>query len=140
MKQRMIFSVALGLVLIMGVALGNPVAQSVSKSRERPLLAGATVEDSRGDYLGEIVELLTGPEGRVAFAVLRYWISDDTQARIAVPVEALSCEGQACLLQASKDMLESAPPLVSKEDLNDPKMAENIYRYFGVQPYWTGEE
>ncbi len=137
MKSRLIFSVALSLVLIMGVGLGKPVAQSISKSRERPLLAGATVEDSRRDYLGEIVEVLTGPEGHVAFAVLRYWISDDTQARVAVPVEALSCEGQACVLQASREMLESAPPLISKDDLNDPKMAENIYRYFGVQPYWT---
>ena len=140
MKSRMLFAVALSLVFIMGFTLGKPVAQSMSKSRERPLLVGARVEDSQRDYLGEIVEVVDGPEGRVAFAVLRYWISDDTQARVAVPLGAFSCEGQACVLQSNRDILESAPPLISKDDLNDPKKAENIYRYFGVQPYWSDEE
>lgn len=80
---------------------------------------------------------MTGPEGRVAFAVLTYWISDDTQKRVAVPFSVLSCEEQNCVLNASKDTLDSAPSFVSEDDLVESKLAEDIYRYFGVQLYWS---
>jgi hypothetical protein len=35
--------------------------------------------------------------------------------------------------------LYSAPAFVSEDDLAEPKLAGEIYRYFGVQPYWTEE-
>jgi hypothetical protein len=48
---------------------------------------------------------------------------------------------QNCILNASKDRLDSAPSFVWKEDLDPEKtLAEDIYRYFGLQPYWTEEE
>ena len=97
------------------------------------------VKDPQGRDLGTITDIVTGPEGRAAFAVLSYWISDDTQMRVAVPFGALCCEEQNCVLSESKDALESAPTFVSEDDLAEPKMAEDIYRYFGVQPYWTEE-
>jgi hypothetical protein len=37
--------------------------------------------------------------------------------------------------------LDSAPSFVWKEDLApEKKLAEDVYRYFGLQPYWTEEE
>ncbi len=140
MKNRMIFAVALSFVLIMGFALGKPMAQSISKKGEMSALIGVTVEDSQGSYLGEIIDVAPGPKGRAAFAVLRYWISDDTQSRVAVPLNIFSCEARNCIVQASRETLESAPPLFSEDGLAQPGTAENIFRYFGVQPYWTEEE
>ncbi len=140
MKNRMIFVVTLSLVLIMGFALGKPIAQSISKKGAMSALIGVTVKDSQQHYLGDITDVVAGPEGRVAFAVLRFWISDDTQERVAAPVDILSCEGRTCVVQASRETLQFSPPLISKDDLAQPEVAENIYRYFGVQPYWTEEE
>jgi sporulation protein YlmC with PRC-barrel domain len=113
--------------------------EMMSKSGETSELLGAKVKNPQGEDLGTITEIVTGPEGRAAFAVLTYWISDDTQKRITVPFNALSCEEQNCVLNASKDTLDSAPTFVSEDDLAERKLAEDIYRYFGILPYWTEE-
>jgi sporulation protein YlmC with PRC-barrel domain len=134
---------ALGLALIFGFGVAKSMAHEMSKSAERAevsKLLGTAVKNSQGEDLGTIADFVTGPEGGVAFAVISYWISDDTKKHIAVPFGALSCEGQNCVLDASKDTLDSAPTFVSEDDLAERKLAEDIYRYFGLQPYWTEEE
>jgi len=139
--------IILAIVLVLALSIGYAVAKSMahemmSKSGERAevsKLLGTLIKNPQGEDLGTITDVVTGPEGRVAFAVLSYWISDDTQERIAVPIGALSCEEQNCVLNASKDTLDSAPTFVSEDDLVERKLAEDIYRYFGLQPYWTEE-
>jgi hypothetical protein len=124
--------------LIFGYVVTNSMAHDMTlKSGETFKFPGATVKNPQGEDLGIIAEVVEGPEGRAAFAVLTYWVSDDTQQRVAVPLDALSCKEQSCVLNASKDSLDSAPIFVSEGDLAEPKTAEDIYRYFGVQPYWT---
>jgi hypothetical protein len=59
--------------------------------------------------------------------------------RVAVPFSALSCEGQKCILNASRETFDSAPTFVLEGDLAEQKLAEDIYRYFGLQPYWIEE-
>jgi len=138
--RKVMIAMALVLALIFGYAVANSMAhEMMSKSGEPSEILGATVKNPQGEDLGTITDVVTGPEGRVAFAVLSYWISDDTQERVAVPLGALSCEEQSCVLKASKDTLESAPTFVSDDDLAERKLAEGIYRYFGVPPYWTEE-
>jgi len=139
--------IMLAIVLILAVVFGYAAAKSkademtsgIGETPEVSKLVGTTVKDPQGEDRGTITDVVTGPEGRVAFAVLTYWISDDTQKRVAVPLGALSCEKQNCVLNASRETLDSAPTFVSEDDLAEQKLAENIYRYFGVQPYWTEE-
>jgi len=139
--------IMLAIVLILAVVFGYAAAKSkademtpgIGETSEVSKLVGTTVKDPQGEDLGTITDVVTGPEGRVAFAVLTYWISDDTQKRVAVALGALSCEKQNCVLNASRETLDSAPTFVSEDDLAEQKLAENIYRYFGVQPYWTEE-
>ena len=52
----------------------------------------------------------------------------------------LSCKPQDYILDTSKKALDSAPVFVLEEDLAETKLAEEIYRHFGVQPYWAVEE
>ncbi len=138
--KRVTLAVMLFLALTLGYGVTTPIAhETMSKSgevSEVSKLIGTTVKDSRGEDLGTIADIVTGPGGRMAFALLNYWVSDDTQERVAVPLGALSCEEQSCVLNASKDRLDSAPTF-SEDDLADPKMAGDIYRYFGISPYWT---
>ena len=141
--KRVIFAVALVLALIFGFTVAKSIAGGMmSKSGEAcevSKLIGATIKDPQGEDLGVITDVLAGPERRVAFAVVSYWISDDTQKRVAVPIGALSCEEQNCILNGSKDTLDSAPTFFPEDDLVEPKMAGDIYRYFAIPPYWTEE-
>jgi hypothetical protein len=142
--RKMMLATVLVLAVIFGYAATRSIAHEMmsrsEKTSETTKLLGASVKNPGGEDLGTIADVVTGPEGRVAFAVLSYWISDDTQKRIAVPFGALSCEEQNCVLNVSREALDSAPTYVSEDDLVEPKLAEDIYRYFGIQPYWTGEE
>ncbi len=135
------FGVALVLAFVFLQGVYNSIAQEVIPRTEGMFqvsnLSGANVKNPKGEYLGTIMDVVTGPEGRASFAILAYWISDDTQQRVAVPFGALSCEERNCVLNASKDTLEAAPVYVSEDYLNEPKLAGEIYRYFGLQPYWT---
>lgn len=141
--RRIMLVMVLSLALIFGHAAVKSLAQEMTSQSGRisevGKLLGTTVKDSQGEHLGIITDVAPGPEGRAAFAVLSYWISDDTLMRVAVPFGALSCQEQNCVLNASRDALGAAPTFVSEDNLAERKRAEDIYRYFGAQPYWTEE-
>ncbi len=101
---------------------------------------GKTVKNFQGDDLGTISEFVKGPEGHIAFAMLSYRVTDRTRKMIAVPVSALSCGNESCVLNASRETVGTTPPFVSKKDLAQTRRAANIYFYFGAQPYWTEEK
>ena len=131
------------LALIFGYTVSYAMVQEMieksGETSEVSELLGKGVKNPKGEDLGTITDVVTGPEGRIAFAVLSYWVSSDTQMRVAVPFDALSCEGQNCVLNTSKETLGFAPTFVLEDELAEQKLAEDIYRYFGVQPYWTEE-
>ncbi len=103
-------------------------------------LIGKTVKNYQGDILGTIREFAKGPEGEIAFAMLDYWASDTTRKIVAIPIGALSCGEQACMLNASRETVGTTPIYFSKDDLKDTRTASDIYLYFGLQPFWTEEE
>ena len=102
-------------------------------------LVGKTVKNFQGDDLGTISEFVEGPEGRIAFAMLNYRATDNARKIIAVPIGALFCSEQNCVINASRETVRATPTFVSKDDLARTRMAVDIYLNFGVQPYW-GEE
>jgi len=142
--KKISIAAASALVCVLVFTLTKAVALEMTarsgETSEVSDLLGKSVKNFQGEDLGRLTDVVTGPEGSVGFAVLRYWISDDTQKQVAVPFGRLSCKGQECVLDTSKKMLDSAPFFVLEEDLAEPKLAEEIYRHFGVQPYWKGEE
>ncbi len=138
--RKIMLAIVLILALIFGFAVARSMAnEMMEKSVGTSGLLGAGVKNLKGEDLGTITDVVRGPEGRIAFAVLTYWISDDTQRRVAVPSSALSCEEQNCVLNATRDKLASEPAYGSEDELAEPKVAEDIYKYFGLQPYWTEE-
>jgi hypothetical protein len=138
--RKIMIATALVLALLFGFAVARSMAnETMEKSGETSGPIGATVKNLKGEDLGTITDVVTGPQGRLGFAILTYWVSDDTQRRVAVPFGALSCQEQKCVLNASRDKLASEPAYGSEDELNEPKVAGDIYRYFGIQPYWTEE-
>jgi hypothetical protein len=100
------------------------------------------VKNPQGENLGIINSFVKDSEGRVAFAILLY---DDyplsifsIPREVAVPFGALTFRNKVWILNASEKKLNSAPTFTSKKDLAaEGKKADNIYRYFGIQPFWT---
>ena len=102
-------------------------------------LIGARVETPEGEDVAWINDLVVDSEnGHVVFFVL----SDVGRAEnrmVAVPFGALSeTHAKVFVLNTSKDKLLAASGF-KWEDAPNRTYAENIYRYYGLQPYWETE-
>jgi hypothetical protein len=137
----------IAIMLVFALSVGYATTRTIGDERtsrsgeisEPRKLAGKTVKNPQGENLGVITDIVAGPQGRTAFVVLSYWISDDTQKRVAIPFGVLSCDEENCVLHADKSALNIVPPFILEDDLAEPKLAEKIYGYFGLQPYWAEE-
>ena len=48
--------------------------------------------------------------------------------------------GDAFVLNTTEDRLAAAPSFNGSADMGNREYAASVYRFFGVQPYWTEEE
>jgi len=106
-------------------------------------ILGVHVENPQGEVLGRISDLIVDSQGRVDLVVLSHGgFLRIGEKDTAVPFNALRYDqtGKRLTLDISKEQLAAAPTF-KMTDLSDQKRAEEIYRYFGQQPYWSeGEE
>ncbi len=123
----------------------TPIATGWATGWDRPHefseISLTFVKNPQGQYLGRITDLVFDPEGQITFAILsRPGIIGIPGNPIAVPFNTLSYDNKdrVCVLDLSWERLQSAP-VFSKRDLSNRKWAEDTYRYFGQQPYWTEE-
>ncbi len=128
-------------LMVAGAHASDPVSQGWSRSHEFTELIGRPVRNSQGEYLGRVKNFVFDPNGRVTFAIIShetFWRF--TEKSIAVPFEALSINpiGRGLTLNISKEKFESAPKFTA-EDLVNRQRAGEIYKYYGLQPYWTEE-
>ncbi len=119
---------------------------SMTKGWNRPYAAseivGTEVKNDQGELLGKVKDLVFDGEGRISFAVLGYGgFLGISQNLVAVPITSLSYvqEPRYFAMNTTKESIHSAP-LFSKQALNNPNWANDYYRYFGQQPYWTQEK
>lgn len=132
------------LSLILATAGANAAEQMASGLRRAfgvNEISGVSVKNLRGEELGRITDLVVDSEGKVALIVLSHGgFLRFNEKRTAIPFSALRYDQTAnrLLLDISKEKLALAPAF-KMSDLLDPKRAENFYRYFGQQPYWSEE-
>jgi len=109
-------------------------------------LVGSDVKNLQGETLGEISDLVVDQGGHVAFAIVShgglggFWIKGEYTVppkKIAVPFQAFKFDpqGRHATLDITKERLASAPSF-DKGILNNRDSAAEVYRYFGLQPYW----
>ena len=114
----------------------TPILESLFMGKTAPVLMGATVEPKDGKGTARIDDLvIDSKDGRVAFLVL-----DRVPGRaeeVAVPFGELTLNGNAFVLNTTEKELASAPSFNELADMNNLGYAENVYKYFGQQPYWT---
>ena len=136
--------IALAAVFALGIfAAGAYASEEMAKGMDRPYgmseLLGSSVKNLQGDYLGRITDLVVDSHGRVTFAVLTHGgFLGMGGTTVAIPFEALAFNpmGMHFALDITQERLNSAPAF-TKRDLANEKWAEDVYRHFGRQPYWT---
>jgi sporulation protein YlmC with PRC-barrel domain len=105
-------------------------------------LIGKDVKDIKGEDLGKVKELIHDQDGKISLAIVsRGDITAEGAKDVAVPFSALSFnEGEEHFtLNTSKEQFANAPAFAGEENLKDFQFAEQVYRHFGEQPYWTEE-
>ena len=109
-------------------------------------ITGDRVRNHEGEKLGHLEEIvLDVTNGRVAYAVLAsggfLGLGDKF---FAVPWDLLTIdtENEEVVIDVSKESLENAPGFDKDNwpDVNDPSFVDDVYRYYGRDPYWTEEE
>ncbi len=102
-------------------------------------LMGAEVQTPKGMGVAQIHDfVIDSSNGRIALLVLSD-VKDRPHTQVAVPFTALSNRNQNFfVINATEAKLVSAPSF-NKEDMHNLRFAENVYKYFGQQPYWTEE-
>ncbi|HSB05350.1 MAG TPA: PRC-barrel domain-containing protein [Thermodesulfobacteriota bacterium] len=99
-------------------------------------LMGAEVSFQEGKDVARISDfVIDSKDGRVAFLVVDQ-VPGRGDMEVAVPFEALSMSGNAFALNITEERLAAAPGF-RDADLSNQQKAEDVYKYFGLQPYWT---
>jgi len=102
-------------------------------------LLGDSVQSSEGEHVARINDFVVNTDGHIVYAVL-----DDVgggDKSVAAPFGALSKEGDHLFtLDTTTDRVFAAPAF-SWSDMTYMQMqyATEIYRYYGLQPYWETE-
>lgn len=104
-------------------------------------LMDAEVRLPNGEEAGWINDfVIDSSDGHIAFLVLSDVPGRETSL-IAVPFSTLSIRGEnSFVLNTTRERLAIAFDFDASADLNNPRWAGDVYRYFGVQPYWTEQE
>ncbi len=108
----------------------------------RPLL-NYGVKNQQGQFLGRMEDFVIDAKGRVIFAIISKPGTLGIRGEpVAVPFETLAfgSKKHEFVLDMSRDKFASAPHYDRNTDLENSARAAEIYRYFGVQPYWTSED
>jgi hypothetical protein len=135
----------IGLIFLLGFGLmvfdsygEEPALKGLHSPFEVGQILGSSVMNAQKEYLGSINDFIIDNE-RITFAILShggFW--GIGRKLVAIPFGALSYEkmDRHFVLDISREKLESAPRFDRNTDLGNRQWAEDVYRYFGLQPYW----
>ena len=125
---------------VIRLSLADQRTSKDGSSYEVTQLIRYIVKNHEGQYLGRIQDFAIDSEGRVSFAIITQPGMLGIRGKpVAVPFEALSLgsEKNEFVLDMSWEKFASMPTFDKTADLNNRRWAEQTYRSFGLQPYWT---
>jgi uncharacterized protein YrrD len=97
-------------------------------------LLGADVQSKEGDHIAYIDDLVLNADGNVVYVVFADVGGENKM--VAVPLGSLSRkEEHLFALHITKEQLFAAPAF-DWSDMTHQQYATDIYRYYGLQPYW----
>jgi sporulation protein YlmC with PRC-barrel domain len=120
--------------------IAKPAAQNSSKAYDFNKIVGTPVKNLQGEELGKMHDVVINFHGHVPFAVLSHGGFWGIGGRlVAVPYRSLYFDqvGKDFILNYSEEKLDSASAFKAS-DISKKNWPEEVYRYFGQQPYWKG--
>jgi len=105
-------------------------------------MLGASVTNRDAQEIAKVKDFVMDREGRIAFAILGYKGANGTENLVAVPYSILFYNeaNKEYITDLTRESLASAPKVHDTGDLAGHQFAGEVYRYFGVRPYWEGTE
>ncbi len=126
------------LMLSVAYAGETPSTGWTAPCESRDVIGRYIINNDR-DYLGTINDLVIDHQGRVSLVVISYGgFLGIGERSVAIPWSALTfnSEDRLFVLNMSKDALAAAPAF-DRASMASRSWSEDVYRYFGQQPYWT---
>ena len=123
------------------VYAGGMRSQGLGGPFEMSALTGTHVKNLQGEYLGRISDFVLDHEGRIAFAIIAHGgFLGMGERSVAVPFHTLSYgqKERYFTVDISRERFAAAP--IFDRHMLSRTWAEDAYRYFGLQPYWTEGE
>jgi len=102
-------------------------------------LIGKEVLDQKNEKIGKVENLVIDHgTGRVSLALVQTrGFIEIGEKFVAIPFQALSPKDDKLAVNMSKDQIAKAPTFTEREFKSIDRTSEGeIYRYFGVSPYW----
>jgi sporulation protein YlmC with PRC-barrel domain len=131
---------ALALFFMAGTAFAaEGMGPSWGKTFSLGQVIGMTVRTPEGQELGRVDDVVVDAHGKTVFAVLSHGGFMGMGGKlVAVPFGAVSFDKteRHLVLDATREKLDAAPAF-RMSALSNEKWAEEVYRYFGQQPFWT---
>jgi len=102
-------------------------------------LMGAPVRTPKGGEVGRVNDLVVDlTKNQLVYLVLSD-VGEKEGKMVAVPFKELSKEsGDTFTIHVTKEKLLDSPAF-TWSDVSNRKYAENVFRYYGLQPYWSEE-
>ncbi|MFO0753413.1 MAG: PRC-barrel domain-containing protein [Thermodesulfovibrionales bacterium] len=117
-------------------------ATSMLQTNRLNIILGKDVKNMQNENLGKIVDVVFDRNtDKIAYAILESGgILGMGEKLHAIPFKALksSTSGDYLVLNIDKEKLKNAPTFEKKKwpDFADRRWSTDVYRYYGVQPYW----
>jgi len=143
--NRILSIIAVVSILSLGFVVAtraNSMAQRGFTTYDTTKLIGLTVKSRGGMELGQIFDLVVDSNGHVDFAIVLQPSFDEFTGRlVVVPFSTLmiskgKSDKISVVFNADKEKFYESPDW-SNINLANMKQAASVYRYYGVQPYWT---
>jgi sporulation protein YlmC with PRC-barrel domain len=144
MKKMLILLPVIGMLSIGFVFMapelyaGGMRSQGLGGPFEMSELTGTIVKNPQGEYLGRTRDFVLDQEGRIAFAIIAQGgFLGMGEKRVAVPFHTMNYEHKEryFTVDISRERFAGAPAF--DRYMLSRTWAEDAYRYFGLQPYWT---
>jgi sporulation protein YlmC with PRC-barrel domain len=143
-KALSVFAVVfvLGLMAFVVNSDAEGMATKGWDTHEVSQLLRCNVRNHDGQFLGRIEDFVVDSNGRIAFAIITQpGVLGIRGKPVAVPFETLTLgsEKNEFVLDMSWEKFASMPKFDQKADLGNRAWATEVYRSFGLEPYWTEE-
>ena len=121
----------------------NSTARKGFTTYDTTKLIGLTVKARDGMQLGQITNLLADSNGHLDFAIVDVPGFEELGGRdVIIPFSPLmiskgKSDKVSVVFNGDKEKFYGGPDW-SDTNLANMKQAASVYRYYGIQPYWTG--